>query len=1660
MAKSWRSVLPEGAHKARIHFSRRETGQLSTHTLAQTLGEEAQGMVVIDAAAGVPLQYESLAAMADLVATQHPRLDIDVRAANSSVWRNLSTPLTLDGDAALDPEVCQDIQAGVEYLGNETWVPANDPHYDAKVFPHIHPYGTGSLLSEPNAGGELRHAANRLLLLQSCFRRNAQWGFWFLSRHLRSDLFFKNKRRQSAGRKGASTADETDNMTRLFGQRQPAAIPESSEWWKLQQRNLFAITDPAERGLMQAMITVTHNDSSPEMLAAIRRGPCSAPTTAECSEYLMTRKKRGDARPDFENHSVEHVLSFQRRVHALKTKFLRRGKKTPIGRLRDFWDRTEAQLRAALHAHILTWFWRRQTPPDFVPLAEVERTIPGTVLKQRPRTQKVNPLPDGQYQEDNLYHHAEVGRITTEMARPCVAGVTFGGYDVDSLRVAGLARSVQSRFYVHNCSHKYCLKNRSRCRFFFPFPMQPQQQYDANVERVACQRRCPEDDQWMDPHNLCLAMFSPATIHVLPFDPWHGADNARQYAGKYAGKQEPWYYLETERDGVKHFLQSRTVGLCMAHNRLLGNRVVRSTVPVEYTHTSFIPPRESCTPRTPAHLKQYPQYPDPQFFLNNTGNYFFRHPDLRHLRLEQFNRYFKGYQNHQLQGGQTLENTIGDEDDIVPADIAHRHYDAFAEVQTPGSSLPSVVTGVPRAQRRQQGRLAVCRPPVLEPLAKTREAFYEQKLLLGLPWHCAELPATGDVVEWVFHWTPPAPVEVAGIMLHPRELRLARGRAMSFEKQCAEIEDIMCSPEYNLVCACCAMEDNARCPACRYAVGLHFCQNSRQIASQLYWRKGTLHAGSLDVERVVYNLYIRGLPMPKLREKAHEYVEEGLLQPDRARNLLRALEQEKQDDRVLNAVPSEGLPGESANNDLLEGAHHHLTQEELEIELARREACLQAGQGETVTDQWRVYAHVVDALQADRALRLMVQASAGTGKSFLLSTIFLWCIVNRKKAKAAAPTGIAAANIEIEGTAVGATTAHAMFGLTTELTTNIDFTKTSDPKVRALTETEVLLLDEVSMLDVDVWSMIQDLSQGIKHIILFGDFKQLPPASSRPPFIISPSVFEQFDFRVLRQNRRVVSGSGSKAAEIENFHGVLEDLSVGKASQRLMDFIVEAYVKGARCGCAALTEFEASTSVFSLRRYRDKWNREVIDRLAKQHAHSIRINGRVRAQGAMGTDWFSDRSAERARRSSRPQSSWKLRLAGDWHWSYETSYTSNSSSKRHLMRVMLLSNLNTEQRFASGTQGRVTCWSPDVVNPKKAVKASHPDITIRFTKEKSLLKKEMFPEIDFMEVMARPETLAIQGKPVLLQVPLAPSYALTVHKVQSLSMKDIVRGCLESMFAYGQLYVLVSRVTDPDNFELIGLPPADLLDAVVQAWQEAGMNVEECLQRALGVTKEFEYVPGAAALCDRIRPVFKGERTTQIRHKDFGEILIPQPRATAVYRRLLDWIDRVDTASQVPGAPRPAFLTAQGDCIFPDEEDTWWLLDRKRKATESEEKDDEDGPILEEDAVSGDDAEALVTDSSADSDEDQPADHHLFKAGRVAWARTEMQGQLATGHESVEPLTSYHHAPPKRQRVQDTPQVAADARPSTAPRTMDTPNIALCPNWFVEYFVGIQQYQQ
>ena len=92
-------------------------------------------------------------------------------------------------------------------------------------------------------------------------------------------------------------------------------------------------------GLMQEMVTITHNNRCAEMLATVRRGPFARSTQEERIEFLLTRMRKSDCKVAFADHALEHILSFQRRVQSIKEEFLRRGSSTPLGIPQDYWDR-------------------------------------------------------------------------------------------------------------------------------------------------------------------------------------------------------------------------------------------------------------------------------------------------------------------------------------------------------------------------------------------------------------------------------------------------------------------------------------------------------------------------------------------------------------------------------------------------------------------------------------------------------------------------------------------------------------------------------------------------------------------------------------------------------------------------------------------------------------------------------------------------------------------------------------------------------------------------------------------------------------------------------------------------------------------------------------------------------------------------------------------------------------------------------------------------------------------------------------------------------------------------------------------------------------------------------------------------------------------------
>ncbi len=379
------------------------------------------------------------------------------------------------------------------------------------------------------------------------------------------------------------------------------------------------------------------------------------------------------------------------------------------------------------------------------------------------------------------------------------------------------------------------------------------------------------------------------------------------------------------------------------------------------------------------------------YYLSFLGKYFFRSLALRHLRIEQSNRYLMVTDADAARSTDiTAENTIDVE---VGADVHrvidpdHRNYDPMLETTAPNTQFPSSMPGCPGSRRRHDSRLGVSRPPQLEPSGDGREDFYQQQLLMGLAWWSPAPPqnvaiAGKEAIEWVFVWTPPSAEYIGGASLDQETLKVATvPTSFSFEHFSKALEVKFCDPELGCVCACCARSagSSGSCRSCRFSCGWHRCRADPARQNDLGWRPGTLHGGRLDIQQVLFNLHRRQLPTDILVAKAQDYVNEGRVSQAEADSMLAVIRSE----RGTSGVANDGAADGDDDGAVLAGAPRRLSRAELEALLAKRIRQMQEGGiDDAPTDQFRVYTDIIDQFErGDRPLRLTAQASAGTGKS-------------------------------------------------------------------------------------------------------------------------------------------------------------------------------------------------------------------------------------------------------------------------------------------------------------------------------------------------------------------------------------------------------------------------------------------------------------------------------------------------------------------------------------------------------------------------------------------------------------------------------------------------------------------------------------------------------
>lgn len=371
----------------------------------------------------------------------------------------------------------------------------------------------------------------------------------------------------------------------------------------------------------------------------------------------------------------------------------------------------------------------------------------------------------------------------------------------------------------------------------------------------------------------------------------------------------------------------------------------------------------------------------------------------------------------------------------------------------------------------------------------------------------------------------------------------------------------------------------------------------------------------------------------------------------------------------------------------------------------------------------------------------LLTGAAGTGKTYLLSTFIAQARSLGKKVSVTATTGLAATHLS-------GNTIHSWSGIGVhdELPDNF-FERLSKTRRETIGKTDVLIIDEISMLHDFRLDMLDEVLRVVKEVdepfggvqvVMSGDFFQLPPInrgdSRGGGFVVYSKVWQELQPTVLYLQQQY-------RQDDEELLGILTALREGDLRRRHAE--------------ALLARVDA-----------------VSDRDDITELHTVNID-------------VDSINSER------------LRLLDDDERAYEQSTTGSKIYVESLQRsvlapqqlmlkkgalVMAVKNA-MDRKYANGSIGVVVDFEP---------LTDYPIVQFRNGREVTMV----------------PDTWELRDgerkRASISQIPLRLAWAITVHKSQGMTL-DAAKIDLRKAFVEGMGYVALSRVRNLENLYLYGI---------------------------------------------------------------------------------------------------------------------------------------------------------------------------------------------------------------------------------------------------------------
>lgn len=406
---------------------------------------------------------------------------------------------------------------------------------------------------------------------------------------------------------------------------------------------------------------------------------------------------------------------------------------------------------------------------------------------------------------------------------------------------------------------------------------------------------------------------------------------------------------------------------------------------------------------------------------------------------------------------------------------------------------------------------------------------------------------------------------------------------------------------------------------------------------------------------------------------------------------------------------------------------------------------------------------------------IFLTGPGGSGKSFLIKKMLEVSIALKKRVNVCALTGCAALLLDCH-----AKTIHSWSGINYVSPTNTD-----DSIIRRISskkyiktnwkETDVLIVDEVSMLSGRVFTLLNSIGRTIRkstkpfggiQVIFIGDFFQLPPIGDAED---GQFCFESDDWLdVFPLENHIMLKTIFRQTDME-YVEILQEVRQGKLSKKSVETL-NRYVGRDKDMSTVITK------IFPIRKRVAYINKEMFEKLKTPVVTcelTIHTDLKTLNDGAIPII-ILDKCAMLTKAEIDIEIENLIK-----HHSLEAIDLKLGSF------VMCTKNVCLDRKICNGSQGIIT----NFIDGRPQITFSN---GVVMTMATEMFQSENYPAIG------------------VEQFPICLAWAITIHKIQGTTLERAQIDVGETIFEYGQTYVALSRVTSLEGLYLLNFNPSKI----------------------------------------------------------------------------------------------------------------------------------------------------------------------------------------------------------------------------------------------------------